>query len=69
MVEVGESRITSIECDSFCPLTQESDTFLLGDKYGRHAILYVDRTSGTVLTLVALGEVCGIFWLLRSTNI
>lgn len=39
-------------------MTQQSDTLLIGDKYGRHAILYVDRTCGTILTLVALGEVC-----------
>ena len=42
---------------------------MIGDKYGRHAILHVDRTGGTVLTLVALGEVCSASRPLRSTNL
>ena len=66
MVEVR--IITYFECDSFCPLTEENDKFLLGDKFGRHAILYVDRTGGTILTLVALGEVCSTFRLLHSID-
>lgn len=55
--------------DSLCPLTQENNTFMIGDKYGRHAMLYVDRTNGSVLTLVALGEVRGISQLLLSANL
>lgn len=43
--------------------------FLIGDKYGRHASLYVDRTGGTVLTLVALGEVCGVSQPFRSIDL
>ncbi|KAF8133979.1 CPSF A subunit region-domain-containing protein [Boletus edulis] len=56
------------EVTALCPLTQENDKFMIGDKYGRLAALHVDRTSGTVLTLVALGEASSPMTLTYLTN-
>ncbi|KAI6158847.1 CPSF A subunit region-domain-containing protein [Pisolithus thermaeus] len=39
-----------------CVLDESHTKFLIGDKYGRLAMLHVDLTGGFSLTLVALGE-------------
>ncbi|KAI6039683.1 CPSF A subunit region-domain-containing protein [Pisolithus marmoratus] len=39
-----------------CTLDESHTKFLIGDKYGRLAMLHVDITGGFSLTLIALGE-------------
>ncbi|KAG9315581.1 CPSF A subunit region-domain-containing protein [Chiua virens] len=56
------------EVTAFCTLSAEQDTFLMGDKYGRHALLYVDRAGDAVLKLVALGEASSPMTLTYLTN-
>ncbi|KIK96855.1 hypothetical protein PAXRUDRAFT_10541 [Paxillus rubicundulus Ve08.2h10] len=53
---------------AFCPLNQENNTFLIGDKYGRLVMLCVDGTSGATLTLIALGEASSPMTLTYLTN-
>ncbi|KIJ17938.1 hypothetical protein PAXINDRAFT_72888 [Paxillus involutus ATCC 200175] len=56
------------EITAFCTLNQENNTFLIGDKYGRLVMLCVDGTSGTALTLIALGEASSPMTLTYLTN-
>ncbi|KAH7885105.1 CPSF A subunit region-domain-containing protein [Phlebopus sp. FC_14] len=44
------------EVAACCSLDQDSNRFLIGDKFGRLVMLCVDTAGGTTLTLVALGE-------------
>ncbi|KAF9219239.1 hypothetical protein BS17DRAFT_431256 [Gyrodon lividus] len=56
------------EVTAYCPLDQENNTFLIGDKYGRLVMLCVDSTSGVALTLIALGEASSPMTLTYLTN-
>ncbi|KAF9236524.1 CPSF A subunit region-domain-containing protein [Melanogaster broomeanus] len=56
------------EVTALCSLNQENNKLLIGDKYGRLALLCVDGASRMALTLIALGEASSPTTLTYLTN-